>query len=78
MANDDLDVYIIANNVSSDLLKRQAGHRPILSFTDAGRRPSELHVCPCKETMLKIARYPGDFQLSKSLKLYGGSFFLLP
>jgi len=55
---------LIFNNAGRalyDIVRCPAGHRPMFSYTDAGRRPYDLW--PSKRKFFKILRCPGDYQI---------------
>jgi len=49
--------------VSGWSLTTPAGHRPMFSYTDAGRRPYDMW--PRKRKFFKIVRCPGDYQIRR-------------
>jgi len=46
-----------------DVVRCPDGHRPMFSYTDAGRRPYDMW--PRKRKFLKIVRCPGDYQIRR-------------
>jgi len=52
-----------ADRAPYDIVRCPAGHRPIESYTDAGRRP--YNTWPRKRKILKIVRCPGDYQFRR-------------
>jgi len=88
-ANFDINVFIIARKNSCkigrtpyvsgpwayDIVHCPAGHRPMFSYTDAGRRPYDVTA---QEKTLKNRSVPGRLSnspvMGKSLKSYDVSF----
>jgi len=52
-----------AGQAPYDIVRFPAGHRPRLSYTDAGRHPYEMW--PRKKKILKIVRCPGNYQIHR-------------
>ena len=46
-----------------DIVRCPSGHRPMLSYTDAGRRPYDMW--PRKRKIFIIVRCPGDYQIRR-------------
>jgi len=46
-----------------DIVRCPSGHRPMLSYTDAGRRPYDMWSR--KKNMFKIVRCPSDYKIRR-------------
>jgi len=52
-----------AGRAPYDVVRSPIGHRPMFSYTDAGRHPYD--IWPRKIKFLKIVRCPGDYQICR-------------
>ena len=52
-----------AGRAPYDIVRCMAGHRPMFSYTDAGRR--QYDMWPRKRKFMKIVRCPGDYQIHR-------------
>jgi len=56
-------IFYNAGRAPYDIVRCPGGHRPMFSYTDAGRRP--YNMWPRRRKFLKIVRCPGDYQIRR-------------
>jgi len=60
-------IFYNAGRAPYNVLRVPPGHRPMSSYTDAGRRPYDMW--PRISKFLSIARCPGDYQTRGNLQI---------